>query len=141
MPSGAKRSRKRHACGGEFHECLTARRDELFERSDALLCMDVAVLETGATSWTAILDAVRLGPADDVTAVTADQLREVVERLIAAGQWQIGDPDIVIGSDAGYDVTRLARVLRDLAVELSSSWAGSAPTASCGCRNRPGCRG
>ena len=78
----------------------------------------VAVLEPGATSWTAILDAVRLGPADDATAVTAAQLRGVVERLIAAGQWQAGDPDIVIVSDAGYDVTRLAWVLRDLPVEL-----------------------
>ncbi len=78
----------------------------------------VAVLEPGATSWTAILDAVRLGPVDDATAVTAAQLRGVVERLIAAGQWQTGDPDIVIVSDAGYDVTRLAWVLRDLPVEL-----------------------
>jgi hypothetical protein len=41
----------------------------------------VAVLEPGATSWTAILDAVRLRPADDATAVTAAQLRGVVERL------------------------------------------------------------
>ncbi|BCL33390.1 hypothetical protein GCM10017557_82490 [Streptomyces aurantiacus] len=78
----------------------------------------VAVLEPGATSWTAILDAVRLGPADDATAVTAAQLRGVVERLTAAGQWQAGDPAIVIVFDAGDDVTRLARVLRDLPVEL-----------------------
>ncbi|MFE7901507.1 NF041680 family putative transposase [Streptomyces sp. NPDC057424] len=78
----------------------------------------VAVLEPGATSWTAMLDAVRLGPVDDATAVTAAQLRGVVERLIAAGQWRAGDPDIVIVSDAGYDVTRLAWVLRDLPVEL-----------------------
>ncbi|MFB7850819.1 NF041680 family putative transposase [Streptomyces sp. NPDC056053] len=81
-------------------------------------CSFVAALEPGATSWTAILDAVRLGPADDATAVTAAQLRGVVERLIAVGQWQAGDPHIVIVSDAGYDVTRLARVLRDLPVEL-----------------------
>ncbi|GGU50435.1 hypothetical protein GCM10010274_43950 [Streptomyces lavendofoliae] len=78
----------------------------------------VAVLEPGATSWTAILDAVRLGPVDDATAVTEADLRGVVERLIAVGQWQAGDPDIVIVSDAGYDVTRLAWVLRDLPVEL-----------------------
>ncbi|MFK0238909.1 NF041680 family putative transposase [Streptomyces vinaceus] len=78
----------------------------------------VAVLEPGATSWTAILDAVRLGPVDDATAITADQLRGVVERLITAGQWKAGDPAIVIVSDAGYDVTRLAWVLRDLPVEL-----------------------
>ncbi|MGW5611729.1 transposase [Streptomyces sp. NPDC003753] len=78
----------------------------------------VAVLEMGAMSWTQILDTVRLGPADDATAVTAAQLRDVVERLIAAGQWQPGEPDIVIVTDAGYDVTRLAWMLRDLPVEL-----------------------
>lgn len=43
------------------------------------------------TLWTQLLDAVRLGPADDAAAVTADQLRAVVERLIVAGQWQDGD--------------------------------------------------
>ncbi len=45
----------------------------------------VAALESGRTSWTALLDAVRLTPADDATAITAAQLREVVQRLIAAG--------------------------------------------------------
>ncbi|WP_218009975.1 transposase [Actinomadura kijaniata] len=78
----------------------------------------VAALEPGTTSWTAILDGVRLGPADDATAVTAAQLRGVVERLVAAGQWQAGNPHIVIVSDAGYDVTRLEWVPRDLPVEL-----------------------
>ena len=48
----------------------------------------VAALETGRSSWTAMLDAVRLGPADDATAVTADPAPRVVDRLIAAGQWQ-----------------------------------------------------
>jgi hypothetical protein len=46
----------------------------------------VAALETGGTPWTALLDAVRLQPGVDVTAVTVAQLRGVVERLIAAGQ-------------------------------------------------------
>ncbi|MGI5488925.1 NF041680 family putative transposase [Microtetraspora malaysiensis] len=78
----------------------------------------VAALEPGRTSWTAILDAIRLGPADDATAVTADQLRAVVGRLIAAGHWADGDPDILIVMDAGYDVTRLAFVLADLPVQL-----------------------
>ncbi len=55
---------------------------------------------------------------DDATAITAAQLRAVVERLIAAGQWTPGAPDITIVMDAGYDVTRLAWVLRDLPVEL-----------------------
>lgn len=35
----------------------------------------VAALESGRTSWVAMLDAVRLGPADDATLVTAVQLR------------------------------------------------------------------
>lgn len=76
----------------------------------------VAALETGRTSWTAVLDAVRLGPADDATAVTAAQLRAVVERLIAVGQWTAGDPEILIVADAGYDICRLAFVLADLPV-------------------------
>ncbi|MFL6119860.1 transposase [Actinophytocola sp.] len=66
----------------------------------------VAALETGRTSWTALLDAVRLRPADDATAVTATQLREVVDRIIDAGHWRQGDPPILIVADAGYDVTR-----------------------------------
>ena len=78
----------------------------------------VAALEPGRTSWTAMLDVVRLGPADDATAVTAAQLRDVVGRLIAAGQHRPGDPDILIVCDAGYDVTRLAFVLADLPIEV-----------------------
>lgn len=56
-------------------------------------CSFVAVLEPGVTSWTAILDVVRLGPVDDATTITAGQLRGVVERHITADQWQVGDPD------------------------------------------------
>jgi hypothetical protein len=78
----------------------------------------VAALEPGRTSWTAPLDAVRLGPDDDETEVTAAQVRDVVERLIAAGHWRAGDPDILVVFDAGYDVTRLAYLLADLPAEL-----------------------
>jgi len=78
----------------------------------------VAALETGRTSWTALLDAVRLGPADDATTVTAGQLRAVITRLITAGHWHEGDPDVLIVMDAGYDVARLAFVLTDLPVEV-----------------------
>jgi hypothetical protein len=78
----------------------------------------VAALEPGRTSWTALLDAVRLGPCDDATTVTATQLREVVQRLQQAGQHKPGDADILIVFDAGYDVTRLAFLLADLPVEL-----------------------
>jgi hypothetical protein len=48
----------------------------------------VAALETGRTSWTAVLDAIRLSPDDDEAEVTAAQVREVVSRLIEAGHWR-----------------------------------------------------
>jgi DDE superfamily endonuclease len=78
----------------------------------------IAALEPGRTSWTAVLDAVRLGPDDNETAVTAAQVRDVITRLIAAGHWRAGDPAILIVFDAGYDVTRLAWLLAGLPVEL-----------------------
>jgi hypothetical protein len=78
----------------------------------------VAALEPGRTSWTAVLDAVRRGPDDDETEVTAAQVRGVVTRLIAAGHWRDGDPAILVVFDAGYDVTRLAWLLADLPAEL-----------------------
>ena len=78
----------------------------------------IAALEPGRTSWTAVLDAVRLGPDDDETEVTAAQVRDVVTRLVAAGHWREGDPAILVVFDAGYDVTRLAWLLADLPVEL-----------------------
>src|SRR5690349_19944275 len=41
----------------------------------------IAALEPGRTSWTALPDAVRLGPGDDDIAVTAAQVRDVIARL------------------------------------------------------------
>jgi hypothetical protein len=78
----------------------------------------VVALEPGRASWTLPLDAVRLGPADDATAVTAAQVRDVCERLIAAGHWRDGDPDILVVFDSGYDLTRLAHLLEGLPVEV-----------------------
>ncbi|WP_371100813.1 NF041680 family putative transposase [Streptomyces sp. PU_AKi4] len=78
----------------------------------------VCALEPGRSSWTAPLDALRLAPGDDTATVTARQLHELVERLIRAGQWQTGDPDILIVADAGYDAPRLAFLLRDLPVQV-----------------------
>src|ERR1017187_6748951 len=78
----------------------------------------VVALEPGRTSWTLPLDAVRLGPADDATEVTAAQHRDVVARIIAAGQWKEGDPDILAALDSGYDLTRLSWLLADLPLEI-----------------------
>jgi hypothetical protein len=78
----------------------------------------VAALEPGRTSWTAPLDAVRLGPDDDETEVTAAQVRDVAVRLAESGHWHEGDPEILIMFDAGYDIARLAFLLADLPVEI-----------------------
>jgi hypothetical protein len=78
----------------------------------------IVALESGPTSWTAVLDAVRLGPAEDATAVTAAQLRAVVGRLQQAGHWHAGDPPIMVVLDSGYDVCRLVFLLADLPVQL-----------------------
>jgi hypothetical protein len=59
-----------------------------------------------------------LGSFDDLTEVTAAQVRNVVERLQTAGHWRDDDAEILIVFDAGYDVTRLAFLLADLPVEL-----------------------
>jgi hypothetical protein len=84
-----------------------------------------------------------LGPAEDATAVTATQLRAVVDRLIAAGHWRPGDPEILIVADAGYDITRLAFVLADLPVILLGRLRGDrvlrlpAPARCHGTNGRP----
>ena len=78
----------------------------------------VAALEPGRTSWTAVLDAIRLGPDDDDIAVTAAQVRDVIARLISAGHWREGDPEILVIFDAGYDITRLAYLLAGLPAQV-----------------------
>jgi DDE superfamily endonuclease len=78
----------------------------------------IATLEPGRTSWTAVLDAVRLGPDDDVAEVTAAQVGEVIPRLAEAGHWREGDPPVLVIFDAGYDPMRLAHQLAGLPVEV-----------------------
>jgi hypothetical protein len=78
----------------------------------------IAALETGRTSWTHLVDAVRLDPDDDATEVTAAQIRELMARLVQAGAWRQGDPPVLFAMDAGYDVIRLSWLLADLPVVL-----------------------
>ncbi|MEU3989708.1 NF041680 family putative transposase [Streptomyces platensis] len=78
----------------------------------------VAALETGRTSWCQLLDAVRLGPDDDVAEVTAAQVRRVVTDLIDGGQREPGDADILVVFDAGYDAPRMAYLLDGLPIEV-----------------------
>jgi hypothetical protein len=76
----------------------------------------VSALGPGPSSWGVLLDAVRIGPDDDETDLTAAQLREVIGRLIAAGRWRPGDPPVLVVMDAGYDPARISWLLRDLPV-------------------------
>ncbi|MEV0580841.1 NF041680 family putative transposase [Streptomyces sp. NPDC050392] len=78
----------------------------------------VVALEAGRTSWTAVLDAVRLEPGADLATVTTTQLIAVVARLIEVGQWKGGDPEILVVMDAGYDAPRIAHLLADLPVQV-----------------------
>lgn len=60
----------------------------------------------------------RLGPADDVAEITAVQVRRVVTDLIEMGRWHVGDRDILVVFDAGYDVPRMAHLFDGLPVEV-----------------------
>ncbi len=72
----------------------------------------------GERPYIRLLDAVRLGPEDDVAEVTALQVRRVVEDLIAGGRWRECGLDILIVFDAGYDAPRMAYLLDGLPVEV-----------------------
>lgn len=71
----------------------------------------VAALEPGRTLWTALLDALRLGPDDDATTVTATQLREVIQRLQQAGQHKPGDADTLRRFDLEHTFRFLKQTL------------------------------
>ncbi|MET8402723.1 NF041680 family putative transposase [Streptomyces sp900116325] len=107
----------------------------------------VCALEPGRSSWTAPLDALRLAPGDDTATATAQQLCDLVERLMTAGQWSTGDPDILIVADAGYDAPRLAFLLEDLPVQLLARMRSdrvlrrAVPSRPPHTRGRPPCHG
>jgi hypothetical protein len=79
----------------------------------------------------------------DAAIVTAAQLRQIIERLVAAGQWRPGDPDIWIVADAGYDGPRLAHLLAGLPVQVLVRMRSdrvlrrAAPPHAPGTRGRP----
>jgi hypothetical protein len=97
----------------------------------------VAALEPGRTSWTAVLDAVRLGPADDLTVVTAAQVRDLVGRLRTAGQYHDGDPDILVVLDAATTFIGWRSCSPTCRCSCSG---GCARTGCCAVRRRPGAR-
>lgn len=89
----------------------------------------VTALETGRSSWTAPLDVRRLAPGDDAATVTADQLRDVVQALITAGQWQPGDParhgdEFIFGDPASWGNPDVATITdtRPYGAATASAW-------------------
>ncbi len=61
----------------------------------------VATLESGSTSWTALLDARRPEPGADTAAVTAARLREVLRGIFNAGQAKTGAGGPEVAKPAG----------------------------------------
>ncbi|XVQ16093.1 transposase [Spirillospora sp. CA-255316] len=68
------------------------------------------------------------GPID-LAAVTTDQIRQVVARLIPADHRHRGDPAILIVLDAGYDAPHIAHLLAGLPVQLVGLCARTGPCA------------
>jgi hypothetical protein len=101
----------------------------------------VAALEPGRTSWTAILDVMRVRPTDEGTDLAATQLRTVIDTLITAGHWREGDPEIWIIGDSGYDGPRLAFLLADLPVQILVRLRSDRVLAFPAPPRRPGTRG
>nr|WP_305793844.1 transposase [Streptomyces hyaluromycini] len=97
-------------------------------RPDADTCSDRSFCHTfglgkhqmvpGRTSWTALLDAIQLEPGVDLAAVTAGQVHDVIERLVAAGQWRRGDPEVLVLLDAAHNAPPIAHLLVDMPVEV-----------------------
>jgi len=78
----------------------------------------VAALEAGQGSWTRLLDVERIGPDTDETELTVLQVRRVVAGLADAGHHREGDPAVMAVMDAGYNLARLAWLLRDDPVQI-----------------------
>jgi hypothetical protein len=77
----------------------------------------VAGVERGASSWTAPLDARRIGPDDDATVVTVAQIGVVTRRLAVAGHLD-HRPAPVFAFDSGYDLTRITYLAREAGVAV-----------------------
>ena len=90
----------------------------------------VAALEPGRIYWTSLLDAVRLKPDDDLAAVTAAEVGGVIGRIVAAGHWHDGDPDIMLIYDAGYE--RPAGLAAAGSTRAGARSAGNSPVAVAG---------
>src|SRR5262245_2063280 len=101
----------------------------------------VAALEPGRTSWTAVRDAVRLGPGDDEIAVTAAQVRDVITRLTTTGHWREADQTILAILETGCELTALSWQLSDLPVELLGRLRSDRVLQLHAARRRPGARG
>jgi hypothetical protein len=101
----------------------------------------VAALGTGRTSWTAPLDIQRITPRDDVTTITATQIRDLLDRLTTTGQLRPDDPPVLIVLDSGYDIVRLTWLLADLPVRLLGRIKGNRVVHGPPPDRQPGTRG
>lgn len=105
-------------CTPERSFCHTYARNGQAEMIPGWPYSVIVALQPGASSWTLPLDIRRLVPGEDASAVTAAQIREVMAGLINSGQYRTNDPEVLVVMDAGYDVARLAWLVKDLPVIL-----------------------
>ncbi|MCX4098407.1 transposase [Nocardia sp. alder85J] len=96
----------------------------------------ICALESGRSSWTAPLDALRPASGGDAATVTDAQLRTGIGNLIDVGHRRPGDPDIWVVTDVGYDAPRLAFLLAGLPVAVLGGCGG---TGSCAPAHHLGC--
>jgi hypothetical protein len=95
----------------------------------------LTALQWGASSWTAPVEATRLGPAETLTGVTLAQLRRVRAGLAAAGRGET----VGFVFDAEYDLMALSHVLAEQAHILGRLRSNQVFHAEAD--NRPGQRG
>lgn len=76
-----------------------------------------AGLSWGASSWTAPLDAMRLGPDDDATLASVEQVQRVLDNLREAGTLA-GRPAPLFVFDSGYDLTRISYLAADRGLDV-----------------------
>jgi hypothetical protein len=91
----------------------------------------VVALESGRSSWTRRWTLSGSAPTTTSPRSPPAQIRDVFDRLRRAAQWVDGDPPVLIVTDSGYDIVRLAWLLRDLPVRLlgrvHTDWVFYAP--------------
>jgi DDE superfamily endonuclease len=75
-------------------------------------------LHWGSCSWVDPVQARRIRPSEDPTALTLTQVNDLLADLAATAAYKEGDPPPLVIFDAGYDATALAHELSNKPVQI-----------------------